>query len=487
MWDVGNSVFRFYFGKSNTAEAAPPAENFGEYIFLHDKQTPICHAIDGDKEILLFGYATDVSADDSAPAIEHLMEAHTIETLLQREHSLGGKYLVFARFDQQYYVLPDATSSIPLFYRFEDGFCCSSDPVQVADGLIPNDVLQAIRRAGDISQAMPCDVTVYSEIRQLLPNHYLSLKERKAIRIVQQPQTLPVLSAEQAAEETLPRLRRLTHFYAQQFPLYCPLTGGRDSRVVLALLMETNPQIACYTMRHPEHNGAEPDLTVPAEIAKAFSLPYCQIQDVAVTEEAHRRLDVIIGEGAYSERTLRLALTVFAHCGDGAVVNGDIIGQIGKCSLHRDIPDIFATSGYFRCKLHNYSRDAKRLLREWLKEINACGETVSPFDLFSVENRLGRWAAQENTVYNAVGQRYINLFNSRSIIYAWTRVSRGQRKDAAIHTALLQRLCPELANMAYETDGVMARIAKSNGLFYWASSYLKYGLEKAKFIFKRGK
>ena len=49
-----------------------------------------------------------------------------------------------------------------------------------------------------------------------------------------------------------------------------------------------------------------------------------------------------------------IANTIKCNFGDGAVLNGDIMGQVGKCSLHRDIPEIFATPSYFRCKLHNH-------------------------------------------------------------------------------------------------------------------------------------
>ena len=167
--------------------------------------------------------------------------------------------------------------------------------------------------------------------------------------------------------------------------------------------------------------------------------------------------------------------------------SNDYANDVGKCSLHRDIPSFLATPGYFRCKLHNYSKRAKLVLADWLRDIKASGERVNTFDLFSVENRMGRWAAQENLIYNLAGQLYLNIFNSRKIIYTWTAVSRRERKKSLLHVGYIKKVNPSLLSVAFERDeSALVRISKSNGLFYYLSSYLKFFLQKRKF-YKRKK
>ena len=105
------------------------------------------------------------------------------------------------------------------------------------------------------------------------------------------------------------------------------------------------------------------------------------------------------------------------------------------------------------------------------------------FDLFSIENRLGRWAAQENQIYNAMGQLYFNIFNSRSIIYIWTAVRRSERKKALLHLALIKEFCHRLLEVPFEKDeSIFIKFSKSNGLFYYVSSFLKHYMEKCKFM-----
>src|SRR5690606_40886783 len=49
------------------------------------------------------------------------------------------------------------------------------------------------------------------------------------------------------------------------------------------------------------------------------------------------------------------------------------------------------------------------------------------YDLFAIENRLGRWASQGNMIYSAAGIVNLNIFNCREIIESWMQIPR--RKD----------------------------------------------------------
>jgi hypothetical protein len=121
-----------------------------------------------------------------------------------------------------------------------------------------------------------------------------------------------------------------------------------------------------------------------------------------------------------------------------------------------------------------------------MEEIKNSGECVNVFDLFSIEMRMGRWAAQESLIYNSIGQVYLNIFNSRSIIYLWTSISRKERKKSYIHVSLIKRKMPELLDIPFESDkSIVFRLSKANWLTYLLSSYAKYYIERVKF--KRGK
>ena len=477
-----DSIFSYYICKGK--EILNDTEHhvrIGDFSVCMSEKTLYEFREEGDISCLIIGVATCLSQD--IEGMEWLWRhCHNIESFVEAEKFLGGKYVLILRIKEQYYVMGDATCSIPVFYTNDgDEVLCSCHAYQMANEmhLTPDDTLLKIRESGDSSQIMPYDYTIWMGIKRLLPNHYLHLNEKRAIRIVNHHCKQSALTAEEATEKTLSYTKRLADFYSKKFPVACALTSGRDSRAVLAVL-GCNKQMPVYTIKHEEFGENTPDIVVPKLIAEHAQLNYRQFEDIELTDADIAEADTILGKDNYSKRTLMLAHTIKHYLGEKAVINGDIIGQVGKCSLHRDIPQCFATPSYFRCKLHNYSKEAKEVLRLWMQDMDQSDEYVNSFDLFSIENRMGVWAANENEIYNMVGLYYLNIFNSRSIIYEWTRVDRKERKMSAIHLAIIKRLHPELLEIPFEPDGRFEKIAKYNGISYLLASYLKYYIEKIK-------
>lgn len=477
-----DSIFSYYICKGNVMpNDAEHHVRVGEFSVCMSEKTLYEFREEGDVSCLIIGLATCVS--EEIGGMDWLWKhCHNIESFVEAEKFLGGKYVLFLRMKEQYYVMGDATCSIPVFYvKDESGAMCSCYAYQMANEmhLTPDETLLKIRESGDSSKIMPSDYTIWKEVKRLLPNHYLNLNEKRAVRIVNHHCAQSILTVEEAAERTVPCIKLLADFYLNKFSIACALTSGRDSRAVLAVL-GCNKQMPVYTIKHEEFGDNTPDIVVPRLIAEHADLNYQQIKDVELKATDIAEADSVLGKDNYSKRTLMLAHTIKHYLGGNAVINGDIIGQVGKCSLHRDIPLCFATPAYFLCKLHNYSKEAKEGLRLWMQEIEESDEHVNSFDLFSIENRMGVWAANENEIYNLVGQYYLNIFNSRSIIYEWTRVDRKERKVSAIHLAIIKKLHPELLEIPFEPASIFEKIAKYNGMSYLMASYLKYYIGKIK-------
>ncbi len=483
-------IFSYLISKIDLSiETLSQRSKIGEFFIQTDSQTPLDVSISGEKACAVFGYAVNVYTGDRENLSRLILDnASDVDQVIEYEKKLGGKYLIFFIDKDKAYIIGDATCSIPVYYGVKDSeLICASNPKFLVDywNITPDEDLMNIRRSGDISQAMPYDVTEYKELKQLIPNHYLNLEESKAIRFINSKAKQKAISVEEAVNISVPMIKNVFSLYNQEFDLICPITSGRDSRVVLSFFSAfKGSKIKAYTIRHEGFKSDTQDVVIPLRLCEIVGAQYEQIEDIALATGDIDEVDRLLGKGEYSKRTLMIACTVKEHCKGSAIVNGDVIGQVGKCSLHRDIPSFLATPGYFLCKLHNYSKEAKKLLKGWLEEIKDSQENVNTFDLFSVENRLGRWAGQENLVYNSIGQPYLNIFNSRSIIYTWTAVKRGQRKKSAVHVGIIQRVAPELCGVPFEKDGFLTRLSKANGIFYYLSSRLKHFLEKIKH--KRG-
>ena len=486
---LNGCVFSYYITEETITVPGLPVEAFfGKYRILMDSHMPFSVASNGVNACAIFGVAVNVISGDSDDIAQKIAETcKEIRDVVEYEKSLGGKYLLLFKHDEQYYILGDATCSIPVYYNVDDSFACSSNYQYIADmkQYRQDSEYAAIRRGGDISQAMPYDITHYRQIKQLIPNHYLDVNNQKPIRFINASVKQKVIPVEEATELVSPMIEKILARYLRDFQIYCPITAGRDSRVVLAFLMKSNAEFSCYTIKHPEHREDAQDIVIPVELCQKEGIEHRLIEDVVVPDTLINEVDKVLGKENYSFRTLRIGQTIKDNFGCGAIINGDIIGQIGKCSLHRDIPAVFATPAYFQCKLHNFSKDAKIQLQQWLNGIKASGEKVNTFDLFSIENRMGRWASQSSAVYSAIGQISLNIFNSRSIIYIWTAVERKKRKNSLLHLDLIRNTVPSLLDTPFEVDeSKFVKLSKSTGLFYLLASYMKFYVEKLKFAKK---
>lgn len=457
------------------------------YTLCTDSCTPLQHGKINSRELIIFGYAVDVFSGQREKLAETILDStNSLAEVIDYEKKLGGKYVIFYAENGKCYCIGDATCSIPVFYTTGlPDFVCSGNPNEIIKryGLKPDAELQKIRDSGPLNQAMPYDVTPYKEIKQLIPNHYLDFSEGKAIRFVNSNEKQKEISPEKAAEITAPMIENITKMYLSDYDIYCPLTSGRDSRVVYAFLKKLHGNVNSYTIWKDSFKKDSQDWDVPVELAKLGNGNHEQIYKETVTPEMKHMMDEILGVNGYPEDALTLSVTVNRHYGDYATLEGDIIGQVGKCSLHRDIPLFLASPAYFRCKLHNYSDGAKKLLKKWMNDIKNSGEKVNVFDLFSVENRLGVWASHTHLIRNTMGQAYFNIFNSRSIIYVWTGVERARRMNSEIHVELIKRTAPELLEIPFEKDqSGLINFAKSNAMVFYSASFAKYYIQKRKFF-----
>ncbi len=452
-----------------------------------DSKTPLKKAKLGEREIVIFGYAVDVfSGETDGLAADILKGTKSLSEVIEYEKHLGGKYVIFYLEKHQCFCLGDATCSVPVFYSTEtEKIVCCSNSKWITDslGLIPDPMLQKIRDSGHINQAMPYDVTKYKEIKQLLPNHYLDLLQKKAKRFINSTKKQKKISPSEAAKITSPMIKNITKMYLSEFDVYCPVTSGRDSRVVLAFLKSFSKNVNTYTIWFDRFLNDNQDWVVPLRLEKLGNIHHKQLRAETVTGCMKQKMDEMLGEKMYPDEAFTLSVTVKNNFGACATAEGDIIGQVGKCSLHRDVPEFLATAKYFRCKLHNYSSESAKLLSKWKKEIKKSGEKVNVFDLFSIENRLGVWASYTHLIRNTMGMPFVNLFNSRSIIYTWTAVNRKQRMKSEIHIELIKAVAPELLQVPFERENSgLISFAKSNWLVFYFATFAKYYIQKKKFF-----
>jgi len=117
------------------------------------------------------------------------------------------------------------------------------------------------------------DETYYEEVKHLLPNHYLEISELEAKRYWPR-QKLPMLEIDEAVHRSCSFLQGILKAASNRYPLMIAVTGGTDSRALLAASREIKENIYYFINKHKALDDRHPDIYIPTAIFDKINLPF---------------------------------------------------------------------------------------------------------------------------------------------------------------------------------------------------------------------
>lgn len=481
-----NSVFTYYVTNKENTDCGLNEKSYayGWHIFASSETKVIVSENVDNSCVVVIGYCIDSHGDLNAEEIpEYLALLDDAEFFVQLAR-FAGKYVILKTDEDDLCAYTDATASLPAFYsRKNELTCISSNEYFVKNIVDANEdarIFKVLKKA-DGAKTLPGSMSHYDGVFALLPNNYYSYFENKAIRhnLYEPPE---IFSSQDAAKKASKLIENVVNSIARDYEIKFPLTGGYDSRVVLAVLNSVKYNLdEIYTMRHQNSLDAD-DISIPAKIAADYGINHILLEDKLPSGEQKNIADSVFGKDFYSKRTLEIVITLKDYIKKGCILNGDIMGQIGKSSLHRSIPEFFMGPRYYRCKIHNTSKTALSETKKWYKEIKSSGvENIC--DSFSQEIRLGRWAADENSMYSLFGINVINCFNCHEIIALFRAVSRKERKISGLHKELINIFDKKLSDYSFGAEKIsLESLARKTDIGFYVATFAKYYVQAIKNI-----
>ena len=479
------SLFTYYISSEESClpEELPERKIIYKYYIAHSFNTQ-CEIISGKKaEIAVIGLCIP-SSDDVPNWNEILDSANTLEEFLDIEKYMAGRYVLLVHiFNVGCYLIGDATGSIQINYCTESKNISSIEPlVARASNSKISPEKEAVFYSKTISHAMPGNITVYEDIYALLPNHYLNLDTFQAVRFRASSYPINSGDVESCCKKTVNMARYICEKMSQMYEFVCPVTGGRDSRVVLALLREKTHNLKAFTMHHSSMKSGHIDLIGASNLCKKLGQSHIIIPDVPLPPERVAFFDSLFGEDKYDKKLLVLGETIKSKFKGKTITNGDIIGHIGKVMSQKDIPSKWMTLEYFRYKSHVFGSD--KYLKDWLDEAKN-EANVELCDLYAWEQRMGRLACTILQMKDLNGVNELNFFNCREIISLWASIPRQFRKDLVVHEYFLEQIEPTMNRIPYEQHPFAVRLGNKNWLTMYVSTLVKFYVQKLLFTLKK--
>ncbi len=417
------------------------------------------------KRALLLGWAFQLAAGRRSP--EEQLAALASSDLPGRYRSWTGRWVLIAGGG----VHGDATCSIPIF--FGRGVVSSSlSLVRELTGAECKRHNQVFYHFGP--NWCPAPATPLAGIARLLPSQVLSLA---GFHVEHRPLMDRISEGDPSASFREALVKGMDRLRGWPAPVFLALTGGFDSRTVLACAHAAGLRPTTYTQEHPRLSPGDREL--PPQLARELGLLHAFIPPRARSPEK---------EAVFDRHTMAQCIDAdrgfYAHgqwdlFPPGSLVLRGLCFEFGRAPFYRMIPSEFdpcrpeAAERLHGILYHPLNRISGTLvekarrrqplitegLREYLSWAGSHPEPGLDFrDQFHLEQRPGCWVGTTEQGLDVTETVRISVGNSHRVLSLMNQASPSERRAGAYQKAAIAAMAPALASFPINPVSRWARM-----------------------------
>jgi hypothetical protein len=409
--------------------------------------------------LLLVGHPIDI-----AGSLERLRSRGDLAAL----DDLAGTFIVLLESSEGVELRLDASGSLPAVYAPEHGVV-AAHPGLIHECAEDAELVSAF--SIHANAFFPFDLTPKRGVLRLLPNHHLLLTTMRTERLWPKTLVEGVHSPEENVAFIAERLERTITALSDRGPLSLPLTGGYDSRALLACAGPVDrAHITTFTSMIDQ--DALADAAVAEKLAAMSGIHHCAVAYVEPTAAERRSwLDstgqCVGGRASYNFKTV-------ASQTRGKILCMGLAGEVGRTFFSRrqrrgTKPTAELLLYKLRLPRHNRGLEAGE---RWLSGLRGF-DVLQVLDLLYMEVRLGCWAGPQMIAEGPCSYR-VAPFNQRAIFERALDIPFELRRKDYTPAAIVRLERPELAHVPYNAAARSLR-KRLSGLRERARSFLGLG------------
>ncbi len=434
--------------------------------------------------IYLLGYILDPFKPDltNSDIIKSFAKEDTFNDVLKRTDTYNGRYVMILFNDKELITFNDATASKQLFYtQTPDQFYLGSTPNLINEFAKlernNNEELHEFLNSEKFrnkNTAWFGNETPFENLFSLSPNHYRNLTSNKTIRFWPREDLVPI-SLKESVNNASEIIKGTLIAASKRYKLHTSITGGWDSRVLLASSKEIKDSVEYYTfvndkiLKENKH-----DILIPNKLAEKYDLSYNQIpiDHIDIEDEF---LKVFKNNSVFNRNVYTHIYYKYIDAGyeNHMNVTGTLGDQLLKV-LFRIRGDVTAQKFAEYFGVSNYPYCVKAI-DKWLQEANALKykNSIDIADWFNWEVFSPNWAGISATEHD-IARDELRVFNCREIITSTTQLKDKYRYKTSpkVHEMIIKNNWEELLNFSVEASSVPFRNIKKVLRFIGIESHL---------------
>ena len=300
----------------------------------------------------------------------------------------------------------------------------------------------------------PGPSTPYKEISHLFPGQTIRVTDH----LIQQ---LPLLSARATYENDETRTEAFIRFFSTMLKNFAteydgeiklPLTGGYDSRTLMALLEYSHIPYTTFTLEHSDISAE--DISLPPRIAADYNKKYDYIKRIGKPDKKkYQEYDLHCGYMVIDEDRNFYAYDQYpAHTKNTAVLRAGI----WECSREyfRNIGDGTSLEDYKKAFVNiRHRTDLQDSLSKWITYVKKNPSSINWINRFYIDQRVGNWLSNvEQSLAVIPNMDSLQLCNSKLLISILLDYDYDTRFSKEHQIMIIRKACPSLLSYGFPGD-----------------------------------
>jgi hypothetical protein len=423
----------------------------------------------GDARAVLLGYWVDPARPELGDEgiLRRMFEGPlTTGGVANFLENLTGRFALIVKAPQGLWLFPDACALRQINYCLDPlgAVWCASQAETLAERFrfeYDPEVLSFRKipayQSGTDEFWLLNDRTAYREIKYLLPDHYLDLRQAVAVRFWPTPGAIGTLSIDENTKRCAEILQKGIRGAAERFDLKMGISAGSDSRRSLAAAKGVKDKIFFFTHRLPGISKA--DVEIPARLLPKLGIPHHLFEVEFMSPEFKEYYD---SNATWArEKRGHEASTALKHLGSEATVLNSNISEVPQCFYWLPRSNITGEGLAMATGLNHPMAVSE--FQKWIDGARSACEAsrLNIMTLFDYELR-SRWVSAAYAEYDIAYETFCPYNNRR--LFAWElavdeRHRRSRRLDVLIKH--IRYMWPEvLAEPINPEEKMAARLQK---------------------------
>ncbi|MCD4683498.1 MAG: hypothetical protein K8R86_09475 [Bacteroidales bacterium] len=418
---------------------------------------------EGNKRIILLGDMYDPinKSYNNHDIISRVLKNKSLNDIIESTFQYAGRFAIIVTIDSSVYIFNDASASRKVFYTTETGsIWCASQPHVLAEYCnIPktkNEKALQFYKSDKFFSHDKVNIinnTIFDSIKQLLPNHYLDVQNKKHIRFWPTKKN-KMVSLNEGVEEGTKILSGIITSANERNELMMAVTAGNDTRLLLAASKAVSDNIFYYINKIPRYDEKHQDMVIPQRLCDKIGVKFNILEfSKEVNDEEFKKIYFQNNIFAH-ERNLPLIYNVY-HKRFPNKINmpgrfSDIARNFFNTYRKNITPELLAT-------FWDYT-GIEYVVEEYRKWLSTAGDLAKKYNYNILE--LFNWEERNGNLYTAfqvdkdIAQEEFTPYNCRRLMEVFLSVPNKYRD---IHTnvyfrAMMKHLWPELVTIPFNPN-----------------------------------